>query len=182
MSLIGIPQFAYAGYNINTDYDSVKTHWNQLRYSLNPHNHAESEGDEAMFAVKFKALEDFLNNQISKNTQDTYTVHAIVSLSSSISEYISIELILSRIFDELLPKLEQQIDVVKFESLQANDNDLPAENMSMSVITALIEIILLLIGILPNLTSDSVNMYYLQHSRSNLPQLLGILLFYDIVK
>lgn len=108
-------------------------------------------------------LEEFLNNYLSTDTQDTYTVHAIIAICSQLGELVTSELVLCRICEEILPQLGQCLSV-------------PVP--SPSTVSAVMEIVMLLSGILPNLTPDTICRYYLQQSRPkslSLPDLLTTL-------
>jgi hypothetical protein len=171
MSLIGSPQFSVAGYNISEDQSiELTAEWdkvlNEMKSSDGRSHSPNASSRSGLSEDVMKKVEDSLEALLSaytlKCTQDTYTVHAIVALCSNLGELITSELVLRRICDEILPSLEPLFAVA---------------NPALSTISAIMEIVLLLNGVLPNLSPETINKYYLK-SRQNsysLPELLTVL-------
>lgn len=111
----------------------------------------QTSNDQNIIAAGQK-LEEYLNAYIMKDTQDMYTVHAVVAVCSHISELVTSELVLSRVCDEILPQLEPLFSI-----------PIPAP----STVSALMEVVLLLSGILPNMSPETVCKHYLQHNRQS---------------
>lgn len=105
------------------------------------------------------SLDAFVLNSALLDPQNMYVVRAIVELSMKLGENVITEVVLVKIFNILLPDLEILL----------------TNNPSSSVIAAYMEIILLLNGILPSLSPEIVQAYYLnplKTSAISLPKLL----------
>jgi hypothetical protein len=105
-------------------------------------------------------LEAFVNKKAHFNAQDMYVIKALVQMSTKLGELVVSELILSTIFNLILPDLESQMSPLPKEGIAA----------------AFMEVIMLLNGMLPVLSSEIIQQSVLQPSRlsgSCLPKLLS---------
>jgi hypothetical protein len=197
LCLIGVPSLAAAGYGIKgrkikensfDDYSRrsrVSTRPNSLSFlsdskesdinnERNISNDDEDESVNQRFYYEYNdtyedlpldaetnpdSLDAFVIKKSLYDPQDMYVVRAIVELSMVLGERVITEVVLVKIFNILLPDLEILL----------------TNNPSASVIAAYMELMLLLNGILPSLSPEIVQSYYLNSTKNSvisLPKLL----------
>ena len=183
MSLVGVPHLALSGFESRDDKGIPVDLVNRIMVDLMAQSSGErkamtsddrpvlddfvvtiesnvSNGDMGVVMLDRDTLEAFVNKKAHFNAQDMYVIKALVQMSTKLGELVVSELILSTIFNLILPDLESQMVPLPKEGVAA----------------AFMEVILLLNGMLPVLSAEVIQQSVLQPSRlsgSCLPKLLS---------
>lgn len=165
MSFVGNPQLSSA--SICTKSSNYKEIWDSFCKDIMNLNDEGNDNDATKLNQVVDSIDNYLYEETSRDTQNLTIVNTLIDMSSRLGELVCSELILLRIFDEILPSLEHAFII-------------PIQ--SPPTIAALIEIIQLLNGLFPNLSNETIFKYCIQGVNNSkggytLPKLLAKISF-----
>ena len=185
LSLIGNPQLAGAGYEqqkssaVGVSRSQAEHLFNEL--ALHICRVDATVPDEGSLSATTTAttiispleghmdqLEAYISHNAVFEPQDRYVTRTVINLSMQLGDLVVSELILSRLFNDTLTEL-----ALALQSTTAN-----SEPIESGVVSALMEVLLLLGGILPSLHHETVLKDFLCPSKitgMSLPKLLSML-------
>lgn len=128
-------------------------------------------------SVRRQMVAEYISSHTQYEPQDMFVVRSLVGICTTIGELTTSELVLSKLFHLILPHL----DTLLTQALQVQGGDSAAAssgNSLSSIMSAFMEVIQVLSGLLPGLSADTVSEYYLQASKWShmcIPNILLIL-------